>query len=88
MEDEQCVKVQMQKVAGPDADTVLRDSLATLKKVAFSSWAGLTGRSMFDQSNTAMAAMDKSGRAPAITVFDHRGCQRGGANKEYTQASG
>jgi len=30
--------------------------------------------------------MDKSGRAPVITIFDHRGCQRGGANKEYTGA--
>merc|ERR1719199_51851 len=34
----------------------------------------------------AEAKMDKSGRAPVITVFDHRGCQRGGANKEYTGA--
>ena len=32
MEDEQCVKVQSVKISGPDADTVLRDSLATLKK--------------------------------------------------------
>ena len=32
MEDEQCVKVAMGKIAGPDADTVLRDSLATLKR--------------------------------------------------------
>mmetsp|Transcript_38141 Transcript_38141/g.61493 ORF Transcript_38141/g.61493 Transcript_38141/m.61493 type:complete len:119 (+) Transcript_38141:44-400(+) len=32
MEDEQCIKVQSVKIAGPDADTVLRDSLATLKK--------------------------------------------------------
>jgi hypothetical protein len=28
--------------------------------------------------------MDKSGRAPVITIFDHRGCNRGGPNKEYT----
>merc|ERR1712231_3800 len=34
MEDEQCVKVQSVKIAGPDAETVLRDSLATLKKKA------------------------------------------------------
>ena len=26
----------------------------------------------------------QSGRAPVITIFDHRGCQRGGPNKEYT----
>ena len=32
MEDGQCVKVQSVKIAGPDADTVLCDSLATLKK--------------------------------------------------------
>jgi hypothetical protein len=24
------------------------------------------------------------GKAPIITVFDHRGCKRGGPNKEYT----
>ena len=34
----------------------------------------------------AEAKMDKSGRAPVITIFDHRGCNRGGANKEYTGA--
>ena len=32
----------------------------------------------------AAAGMDKSGRAPVITIFDHRGCNRGGPNKEYT----
>ena len=31
----------------------------------------------------ANAGMDKSGRAPLIVVFDHRGCNRGGANAEY-----
>ena len=25
-----------------------------------------------------------SGKAPVITIFDHRGCNRGGPNKEYT----
>ena len=34
----------------------------------------------------AAAGMDKSGRAPVITIFDHRGCNRGGPNKEYTGA--
>merc|ERR1719199_2213214 len=83
MEDEQCVKVQSIKINGPDADTVLRDSLATLKKgAAFQSFDS-AARSIFGQSNTAMAAMDKSGRAPVITVFDHRGCSAH-ANKEYT----
>ena len=31
----------------------------------------------------ANAGMDKSGRAPLIVVFDHRGCNRGGTNAEY-----
>ena len=26
----------------------------------------------------------QSGRAPAILIMDHRGCNRGGANTEYT----
>ncbi|EKX35979.1 phycoerythrin alpha subunit 21 [Guillardia theta CCMP2712] len=30
-------------------------------------------------------AMDKSGRAPVVTIFDHRGCTAH-ANKEYTGA--
>ena len=30
--------------------------------------------------------MDKSGKAPIITVFDHRGCQRGGPDTEYKGA--
>ena len=38
------------------------------------------------RANPAEATMDKSGRAPVITIFDHRGCNRGGANKEYTGA--
>ena len=37
---------------------------------------GLTSLSM---------AMDKSARAPIITIFDHRGCSRH-QNKEYTGA--
>jgi len=28
----------------------------------------------------------KHGTAPIITIFDHRGCQRGGANTEYSGA--
>ena len=38
------------------------------------------------RGSPAEAKMDKSGRAPVITIFDHRGCQRGGPNKEYTGA--
>eukprot|EP00277_Geminigera_cryophila_P043966 CAMPEP_0173076524 /NCGR_PEP_ID=MMETSP1102-20130122/12478_1 /TAXON_ID=49646 /ORGANISM="Geminigera sp., Strain Caron Lab Isolate" /LENGTH=154 /DNA_ID=CAMNT_0013946429 /DNA_START=81 /DNA_END=545 /DNA_ORIENTATION=+ len=35
------------------------------------------------RANPATAAGNRSGRAPVITIFDHRGCQRGGPNKEY-----
>jgi len=42
-------------------------------------------------SGSAPAAKGKSGgkgsfkgAAPVITIFDHRGCNRGGPNKEYT----
>jgi hypothetical protein len=38
------------------------------------------------RANPAEAKMDKSGRAPVILIMDHRGCNRGGANKEYTGA--
>eukprot|EP00961_Rhodomonas_salina_P134611 1810742-Rhodomonas_salina.3 len=36
----------------------------------------------FLQGQAAGASMDKSAKAPVITVFDHRGCSR--APKEYT----
>ena len=36
------------------------------------------------RANPAAAQYDRSGRAPVITIFDHRGCQRGGPNKEYS----
>ena len=38
------------------------------------------------RGSPAEAKMDKSGRAPVITILDHRGCNRGGPNKEYTGA--
>ena len=28
--------------------------------------------------------LKQKGKAPVITIFDHRGCQRGGPNKEYS----
>jgi hypothetical protein len=36
------------------------------------------------QGTPAQAGMDRSARAPVITIFDHRGCQRGADNTEYT----
>ena len=38
------------------------------------------------RGSPAEAKMDKSGKAPTILIMDHRGCKRGGANKEYTGA--
>ena len=38
------------------------------------------------RGSPAEAKMDKSARAPVILIMDHRGCNRGGANKEYTGA--
>jgi hypothetical protein len=35
------------------------------------------------RGSPAAAQYDRSARAPIITIFDHRGCQRGGPNKEY-----
>ena len=32
------------------------------------------------------SAIDKSARAPVITIFDHRGCKRGGPDAEYKGA--
>ena len=40
----------------------------------------------FLQSLPASANMDKSGKAPVITIFDHRGCKRGGPDAEYKGA--
>jgi hypothetical protein len=36
------------------------------------------------KANPAAAKYDQSGRAPVIVIFDHRGCNRGGPNAEYT----
>ena len=35
---------------------------------------------------SATMAMDKSGKAPVIMIFDHRGCKRGGPDTEYKGA--
>ena len=40
----------------------------------------------FLQSLPASAGMDKSARAPVISIFDHRGCKRGGPDAEYKGA--
>ena len=39
------------------------------------------------RGSPAAAQYDRSAKAPVITIFDHRGCNRGGPNKEYTGAA-
>ena len=42
-----------------------------------------------DKANAAWSGPNfgsRHGTAPIITIFDHRGCQRGGENKEYSGA--
>ena len=50
---------------------------------AFAPTAGFVPRLRTGATSVNMA-MDKSAKAPVITVFDHRGCSR--APKEYTGA--
>ena len=52
---------------------------------AFAPGASFQPRLRSGASSVSMK-MDKSGKAPVITVFDHRGCKRGGPDKEYTGA--
>ncbi len=75
------------------AKFVIRTNLMSAKLVAFSaivaSAAAFAPGASFQPRLRATGAssvsmrMDKSGKAPVITVFDHRGCQRGGPDKEY-----
>jgi len=37
-------------------------------------------------SSGGKVGKNMNGKAPVITIFDHRGCNRGGPNKEYTGA--
>nr|P30943.2 RecName: Full=Phycoerythrin alpha-2 chain, chloroplastic; Flags: Precursor [Rhodomonas sp. CS24]CAD20039.1 phycoerythrin alpha-subunit 2 [Rhodomonas sp. CS24] len=50
---------------------------------AFAPTAGFVPRLRSGATSVNMA-MDKSAKAPVITIFDHRGCSR--APKEYTGA--
>lgn len=57
-------------------------SAVVASAVAFSPSANFQPRLRTGASAVSMA-MDKSGRAPVITVFDHRGCKRGTKDSEY-----
>ena len=52
---------------------------------AFAPGASFQPRLRTGGSSVSMK-MDKSGKAPVITVFDHRGCKRGGPDTEYKGA--
>ena len=52
---------------------------------AFAPGASFQPRLRSGASSVSMK-MDKSGKAPVITVFDHRGCKRGGPDTEYKGA--
>ena len=52
---------------------------------AFAPGASFQPRLRSGASGVSMA-MDKSGKAPVITIFDHRGCKRGGPDTEYKGA--
>ena len=49
---------------------------------AFAPGASVAPRLRSGASSVSMK-MNKSGKAPVITIFDHRGCQRGGPDQEY-----
>ena len=50
---------------------------------AFAPGASFQPRLRTSGVSSVSMKMDKSGKAPVITVFDHRGCQRGTPDKEY-----
>ena len=62
----------------------LRMSLAPTRREAMQAGAAAAAVVPFLQNAPASATVDKSARAPVLTIFDHRGCGR--ATKEYTGA--
>ena len=66
----------------PEAANAGMDNMQTYKGRFIDGSAGASSSS--SGGGGGKGKMD--GRAPVITIMDHRGCQRGGANKEYTGA--
>ena len=62
----------------------LRMSAAPSRREVVQAGATAAAIAPFVQTGAASASMDKSGRAPVLTIFDHRGCGR--PTKEYTGA--
>ena len=61
---------------------VLAISALVASASAFAPGASVQPRLRSGATSVSMT-MDKSNRAPVVTVFDHRGCQRGKRNTEY-----
>ena len=64
---------------------IIAFSAIVASAAAFAPGASFQPRLRSGASSVTMA-MDKSGKAPVITIFDHRGCQRGGPDTEYKGA--
>ncbi|EKX46372.1 phycoerythrin alpha subunit 3 [Guillardia theta CCMP2712] len=64
------------------ASKVLAFSALVASASAFAPGASVQPRLRSGATSVSMT-MDKSNRAPVVTVFDHRGCQRGKRNTEY-----
>ena len=62
--------------------SVLQQSMDLGRRQVVQTGAAAAAVAPFLQSMPA-TAMDKSARAPVITIFDHRGCKRGGPDGEY-----
>uniref|UniRef100_A0A7S0EMN0 Phycoerythrin alpha chain domain-containing protein n=1 Tax=Hanusia phi TaxID=3032 RepID=A0A7S0EMN0_9CRYP len=69
-------------VASATAYTPTLMSLNPSRRAVVQAGAAGAAAAPFLQNAPAGASMDKSARAPVITIFDHRGCSR--SPKEYT----
>ena len=63
-------------------DSFVSQSMDLGRRQIVHSGAAAAAVAPFLQNLPAQAA-NKSGKAPVITIFDHRGCQRGGPDNEY-----
>ena len=67
----------------PDAAVAGMDNMQTYKGRFIDSGSGSSSSA---PSGGKGKGKNMNGKAPVITILDHRGCNRGGPNKEYTGA--
>ena len=76
------------KVAKAIGDAVPLPPVVTSQSYSFTTAGGAAPASAASSSRSTPRSSGgkgkKNGVAPVITVFDHRGCQRGGPDREYT----